>query len=113
MSSFFQFVFVIACETNLHMATAHNVLWAVVIININIIIIITIIIVIIIILLLSPFLFCLLLLCVLLNRLKFHKKCAKLAPPACGLPKGCGEFFTAQLRRGECRNCAVNVSFHL
>ena len=35
MSSFFQIAFVIACETNLHMATAHNVLWAVVVININ------------------------------------------------------------------------------
>lgn len=37
-------------------------------------------------------------------KLKFHKKCAKLAPPACGLPKECGEFFTAQLRR------AINYS---
>lgn len=34
-------------------------------------------------------------------RMKFHKKCAKLAPPACGLPKGCGDFFKDQLRRGE------------
>ncbi|XP_078363143.1 kinase suppressor of Ras 1-like isoform X2 [Oculina patagonica] len=37
-------------------------------------------------------------------KLKFHKKCAKLAPPVCKLPQGYGEFFTAQLRR------AVNYS---
>ncbi|XP_058967485.1 kinase suppressor of Ras 1 isoform X2 [Pocillopora verrucosa] len=32
-------------------------------------------------------------------KLKFHKKCAKKATASCGLPKGCSDFFTAQVRR--------------
>lgn len=32
-------------------------------------------------------------------KMKFHKKCSKLTPASCGLPKGCGEFFKDQVRR--------------